>query len=108
MSSITQIAQRMALTIPAPSKKRAKEAQSWRTLKPGQYLSNVVRFTLRGEVVPAGSLWYVRSADSGGATLATIGDLGDDGEPRVVFKWTRPDWKGQYFVRARKPKKGKG
>ncbi len=97
MPDINKIAANLAREIPPAHKKTTKPAQSWRTLKPNQYLTSLLPFSHDGRVAPAGSLWHVLAVDSSGADIATV-----DVKP-LNFHWELAEWKGKYFVRARKP-----
>ncbi len=101
MATIDEIAKTMSRTIPKPHKKVTKPAQSWRTLKPNQYLTSLCAFSHDGRVAPAGTWWYVVAVDSSGADLATVST-----KP-IKFHWVVADWKGKYFARARKPSKAR-
>ncbi len=97
MPDISKIAANLARVIPAPHKKATKPAQSWRTLKPNQYLTSLCAFSHEGRVAEAGSWWYVVAVDSSGADIATVA------VNPLKWHWEIAAWKDKYFVRARKP-----
>ena len=97
------IAVRLTQTIPAPAKAIPRPQMSWRTLKPGQLLSNKIGWkTPRGEF-PPGALFLVKSVDSLGMTLSSetpaVGVRPDE-------RWDTPDW-ASTFTKIPKRKKKK-
>ncbi len=96
MTNITLIARNMSRTIPKPRAKIIKQAKSWRTLKPEQYLVSNLALTNDGAVADAGSLWYISAVNSSGIDIATIS------LKPVKYHWEIVEWK-DYFKKIRKP-----
>ena len=92
---ILAIARKMARVIPKPRTKPTKPAQSWRTLKPGQYLTNNIPLTDGTGVAATGATWYVADVDSSGANIATVS------LKPITHHLTLKTWQ-KYFTRARK------
>jgi hypothetical protein len=99
--SLKQAQDNLWRPVPAPAKPRAKAAQSFRLLKPGQYLRNIQPMYILGQELPAELLWHVESVNSLGAEVTT-----HESQRPVSLTISKPDWNTNW-QRARKPKESK-
>lgn len=104
---ILRIAKRLQLPIPAPYVPPPRAQDSFRTLKTGQFLTNVPLMSWNAKDISAGSLWQVVSVDSQGAVLGQFNLVTVSVTPeKHAFKIKDKEWKDTgYWKRARKPTK---